>query len=160
VKSLILAITALIFTPPVLSELLDDSLSPQHQFDIDFEWTYQNDLDIHDDTQLNSLTARATYVEVRLNTYRYAGKRARIFIGLPVAIRGMADSSALRMSWKTNGIFANGSITAGNRSKLFEGKITQQVMSDIFDISFQIDARQVFGALRLKPVYEIEILDP
>ena len=153
-------IAVLLVTQAALAERLDDLLSPQHQFDIDFEWTYQNDLGLHDDTQLNSLTARAKHVEIRLNTSRYTGKRARIFIGLPVAIRGMGDSSALRMSWKTNGVFANGSITAGNRSKLFEGKITQQVMSDIFDIIFQIDARQVFGALRLKPLYEIEILDP
>lgn len=159
-KFLILAIAVLLITPAVCAERLDDLLSPQQQFDIDFEWTYQNDIDLHDDTQLNSLTARAQRVEIRLNTSRYLGKYARIFIGLPVTIRGMVDSSALRMSWKTNGIFADGSITAGNRSKLFEGKVTQNVLSDVFDILFQIDARQVFGALRLKPLYEIEILDP
>jgi hypothetical protein len=160
VKSLILAIAVLLFTPTVLAELLDDLLSPQQQFDINFQWTYQNDSDLQDDTQLNSLTARAQRVEIRLNTSRHIGKHARIFIGLPVTIRGVVDSSALRMSWKTNGVFADGSITAGNRSKLFEGKITQNVLGDVFDILFQIDARQVFGALRFKPLYEIEILDP
>lgn len=159
-RALIFAIAVLLFTPVVLAELLDDLLSPQQQFDIDFEWTYQNDISLQDDTQLNSLTARAQHVEIRLNTSRHVGKHARIYIGLPVAIRGMGDSSALRMSWKTNGVFSNGSITAGNRSRLFEGKITRNVMSDILDISFQIDARQVYGALRLKPLYEIEILDP
>lgn len=159
-KLLISAIAVLLITPAVLAERLDDLLSPQQQFDIDFEWTYQNDIDLHDDTQLNSLTARAQRVEIRLNTSRYLGKHARIFIGLPVTIRGMVDSSALRMSWETNGVFAAGSITAGNRSKLFEGKVTRNVLSDVFDILFQIDARQVFGTLRLKPLYEIEILDP
>jgi len=160
VKGLILALAVLLFTPAVLAERLDDLLSPQQQFDTDFEWTYQNDIDLHDDTQLNSLTARTQGVEIRLNTSPYLGKRARIYIGLPVAIRGMGDSSSLRMSWKTNGIFTDGSITAGNRSKLFEGKITEKVMSDVLDISFQIDARQVFGALRFNTLYEIEILGP
>ena len=159
-KGLISGLAVLLFTPALLAERLDDLLSPQQQFDTDFEWTYQNDIDLHDDTQLNSLTARTRRVEIRLNTSPYLGKQARIYIGLPVTIRGTGDSSSLRMSWKTNGIFTDGSITAGNRSKLFEGKITEQVMSDVLDISFQIDARQVFGALRFKTLYEIEILDP
>ncbi len=157
-KALIMGVAALLITQTVLAERLDDLLSPQQQFDADLDWSYKNDFGL-DDTQLNLLSARAHQVEIRLNTSRHVGQNARIFLGLPVAIRGMGDSSALRMSWETNGIFANGSITAGNRSKLFEGKITQNVMGDVFDILIEIDARQVFGSLRLQPVYEIEILD-
>ena len=42
------------------------------------------------------------------------------------------------------------------RSKLFEGEITETVMSDVFDITFDIDARQVYNNLRFQPVFDIE----
>jgi hypothetical protein len=141
---------------PVLAERLDDSLSPQQQFDIELDWKHKQNGDHLDDRQFNALIAHVHHVEVRLNTAPYTGMRARIYLLLPLNIRGTADSTAMRMSWKTNGDFASGSVTAGNRSKLFEGKITRDVMGDIFDFTFEIDARQVFSTLRLQPVYEIE----
>jgi len=33
----------------------------------------------------------------------------------------------------------------------------EPVMTEIFDMTFEIDARQVFNDLRLEPVYDIEI---
>lgn len=92
-----------------------------------------------------------------MNTAPYVGQRGRIFIALPLNIRGSVDSSALRMSWTTNGLFSSGSLTAGNRVKLFEGEITEPVMTDVFDIIFEIDARQVYNNLRFEPVYDIEL---
>ena len=142
---------------PLHAERLDDSLSPRQQFDIDLGWKDQYSTETLDTRELNALIARAQHVEVRLNTAPYVGQRGRIFISLPLNIRGAADSSALRMSWTTNGLFASGSLTAGNRVKLFEGKIMEPVMTEIFDMTFEIDARQVFNDLRLEPVYDIEI---
>jgi len=142
---------------PLHAERLDDSLSPRQQFDIDLDWKDQYSTETLDTRELNALIARAQHVEVRLNTAPYVGQRGRIFISLPLNIRGAADSSALRMSWTTNGLFASGSLTAGNRVKLFEGKIMEPVMTEIFDMTFEIDARQVFNDLRLEPVYDIEI---
>ena len=141
---------------PLHAERLDDSLSPRQQFDIDLTWKQQY-TDELDNRELNALIARAQHVEVRLNTAPYVGQRGRIFITLPLNIRGGADVSALRMSWTTNGLFASGSLTAGNRVKLFEGEITERVMTEIFDMTFEIDARQVTSNLRLEPVYDIEI---
>ena len=100
--------------------------------------------------------AHARRVEVRLNTAPSTAIHAINYIPLPLNIRGTADSTAPRMSWTTNGKFASGSVTAGNRSRLFEGEITRDVMSDIFDFTFEIDARQVYNTLRLEPVYENE----
>ena len=152
---LLLALT--LASVPLHAEQLDDSLSPQQQFDIDLVWKQQHNTEDLDTRELNALIARAQHIEVRLNTAPYVGQRGRIFITLPLSIRGAADSSALRMSWTTNGLFASGSLTAGNRVKLFEGEITDRVMTDVFDMTFEIDARQVFSNLRLEPVYDIEI---
>ena len=154
-RHLLLALT--LASLPLHAEQLDDSLSPRQQFDIDLVWKHRHNTEDLDNRELNALTARAQHVEVRLNTAPYVGQRGRIFITLPLNIRGSADASALRMSWTTNGLFASGSLTAGNRVKLFEGEITERVMTDIFDMTFEIDARQVFGNLRLEPVYDIEI---
>jgi hypothetical protein len=144
----------------VQAERLDDALSPRQQIDIPLDWKYQDTgYDDPNDSRLNALTAQAQHVEIRLNTARFVDRRARIYIGLPLNVRGTVDSTALRMSWTTNGRFANGSVTAGNRARLFEGTITEEVMTDVFELTFQIDARQVLNTIRFQPVYEIELLD-
>jgi hypothetical protein len=142
---------------PVHAEPLDDSLSSRQQFDLDLDWKQQQNIENLDEREQNALIARAHHVEIRLNTARYIGQRGRIFIVLPLNIRGTVDSTALRMSWTTNGLFSSGSVAAGNRVKLFEGKITDSIMTDVFDITFEIDARQVYNNLRLQPVFDIEI---
>jgi hypothetical protein len=142
---------------PVYAERLDDSLSTRQQFDVDLVWKERHNTENLDTRELNALIARARDVEIRLNTAPYIGQRGRIYITLPLNIRGTADSSALRMSWTTNGLFSNGSLTAGNRVRLFEGEITERVMTDVFDITFEIDARQVYNNLRFEPIYDIEL---
>jgi hypothetical protein len=141
---------------PASAERLDDSLSTQQQFDLDLNWKQQRNTENLNERELNALTARAHRVEIRLNTKPYVGKRGKIFISLPINIRGTGDSTALRMSWTTNGVFSSGSVTAGNRAKLFEGEIRDAVMDDVFDITFDIDARQVYNNLRFQPVFDIE----
>ena len=138
------------------AERLDDSLSPRQQIDVDLDWKDQYSTEELDTRALNALIARAQHVEVRLNTAPYVGQHGRIFISLPLNIRGTADASALRMSWTTNGLFSSGSLTAGNRVKLFEGEITVPVMIEIFDMTFEIDARQIYNNLHLETVYDIE----
>ena len=157
VKPYGLLLATLMACNPSAAERLDDSLSTRQQFDIDLVWKEQYATGDLDNRELNALIAQARHVEIRLNTAAYVGQRGRIYITLPLNIRGTADSSALRMSWKTNGLFSNGSVTAGNRVRLFEGEITEPVMTDVFDITFEIDARQVYNNLRFEPVYDIEL---
>jgi len=141
---------------PVGAERLDDSLSTQQQFDLELNWKHSGNTDQLNERQLNALTAEARYVEIRLNTAPYVGQQGSIFLSLPIDIRGSGDSTALRMSWETNGLFSSGSISAGNRAKVFEGEITEPVMTDVFSLTFDIDARQVYNTLRFQPVFEIE----
>ena len=155
-KTALLLLMCLSAALPASAERLDDSLSTQQQFDLDLNWKQQRNTENLNERELNALSARAHRVEIRLNTKPYIGKRGKIFISLPIDIRGTGDSTALRMSWTTNGVFSNGSITAGNRAKLFEGEISDAVMGDVFDITFDIDARQVYNNLRFQPVFDIE----
>jgi len=155
-RAALLLLICLFAALPASAERLDDSLSTQQQFDLDLNWKQQRNTENLNERELNALSAHAPRVEIRLNTARFVGQRGKIFISLPIGIRGTGDSSALRMSWTTNGLFSNGSVTAGNRAKLFEGEISDAVMEDVFDITFDIDARQVYNNLRFQPIFDIE----
>jgi len=155
-KAALLLLLCLTAALPARAERLDDSLSPRQQLDLDLNWKQQYPTGQLDKRELNALTAHARHVEIRLNTADYVGQSGKIFLSLPIAIRGTGDASALRMSWTTNGVFSGGAVSAGNRAKLFEGEITEPVMSDVFDFTFVIDAREVYNDLRFQPVFEIE----
>jgi len=152
----------LLATPvqPVLAETLDDSLSPQQQLNLNFEWKIPLYSGPADDRNLTAVVARASNVETRLNTAKYLGQRVRIYLGLPVNVRGLRNPDSLRMTWTTNGLFSDGSVTPGTRQLIYQGTINKRVMRDIFNFSFEMDGRDLNQTLRLEPVYEIEIDAP
>ena len=86
--------------------------------------------------------------------------QVRIFLGLPVQVRGLNNPQRLTVSWTTNGLFQDGEVNPGNRRLIFEGKITEPVMRDIFNFTFEVDARFMTQLLRLEPIYEIEVISP
>ena len=142
------------------AERLSDSLSQQQQINITFDWKHLNAGDELDGKEFNAVIARAPNVDTRLDTSDFIDTRARIFLELPVQVRGLNNPQRLSVSWTTNGLFQNGEVTPGNRRLIYEGKITQPVMRDIFNFTFEVDARFLTELLRLEPVYEIEIISP
>ncbi len=143
----------------VLAERLDDRLSPQQELNFQLNWQARNRFDLSDE-QLNALVAQSNPIETRLDTSAYVGQNARIFLQLPVDIQGLKSLQGLRMSWTTRGRFADGSVTPGGRSLLFEGTITEAVMTDFFSYRFELDSRSMLHDLRFEPVYDIEIQKP
>jgi len=144
----------------VLAERLDDSLSPRQQVDLDLVWQYPGNPDALSEAEFNSLTAQARNLDTRLDTSAYVGSEARIFLELPILVRGLGNPSSLALSWTTGGLFNAGRVTPGNRQLIFEGRITQPVMRDTIPFPFELDARYLHQPLRLEPVYEIEIVSP
>jgi hypothetical protein len=145
---------------PVPADPLDDSLSPQQQLNLNFDWKEPFYTSTANDSAFTAVVARANNVEMRLNTAKYIGQRARIYLGLPINVRGLRNPDSLRMTWTTNGLFSNGSVTPGTRQLIFEGTINNKVMRDIFNFSFEMDGRDLNQTLRLEPMYEIEIDTP
>jgi len=145
---------------PVPAELLDDSLSPQQQLNLNFEWKDPLYSGPAKDSNFTAVVARAYNVETRLNTAKYLGQRARIYLGLPINVRGLRNPDSLRMSWTTNGLFSDGSVTPGTRQLIYQGTISGNVMRDNFNFTFDMDGRDLNQTLRLEPVYEIEIDAP
>lgn len=145
---------------PSQAQRLSDALSQQQQINIEFDWKHHNAGDELDRKEFNAVVAHARNVNTRLDTADFVDTLARIFLGLPVQVRGLNNPQRLSVSWTTNGLFQNGEVTPGNRQLIFEGRITEPVMQDIFNFTFELDARFLSEMLRLEPVYEIEIISP
>jgi hypothetical protein len=163
VRTLIRSLAVVLVTTlvqPVPAELLDDSLSPRQQLNLDFDWKDPLYSGTGTDNNFTAVVAHAYNVETRLNTAKYLGQRARIFLGLPINVRGLRNPDSLRMSWTTNGLFSDGSVTPGNRQLIYQGTISEDVMRDNFNFTFDMDGRDLNQTLRLEPVYEIEIDAP
>jgi hypothetical protein len=156
----LLLLTVILQTQPSLAERLSDALSQQQQFNIAFEWKHQTAVDELDAGEFNAVVAHARNVDTSLDTSDFVDTQARIFLELPVQVRGLNNAQSLTVSWTTNGLFQNGEITPGNRRLIFEGRITEPVMRDIFNFTFEMDERFLSEMLRLEPVYELEIISP
>ena len=155
-----LALLAGLLAMPLQAERLDDSLSPRQQVNIDLEWKHGNAPDALDEKEFNAVIAHARNIDTRLDTSDFVGSKARIFLELPVQIRGLNNPERLLLRWTTNGLFQDGEVTPGNRRLIFEGRISGAVMRDIFNFTFEADARFLTQSLRLEPVYEIEVISP
>jgi hypothetical protein len=156
----ILALMTGLLAMPLQAERLDDSLSPRQQVNIDLEWKHRNSPDELDEKEFNAVIAHARNIDTRLDTSGFVGRKARIFLELPVQVRGLNNPERLLLTWTTSGLFQDGEVTPGNRRLIFEGRITAAVMRDIFNFTFEADARFLTQSLRLEPVYEIEVISP
>ena len=145
---------------PAQAQRLSDALSQQQQINIEFDWQHHNAGDELDVKEFNAVIAHSRNVDTRLDTSDFVNTRARIFLELPVQVRGLNNPQRLSVSWTTNGLFQSGEVTPGNRRLIFEGIITEPVMQDIFNFTFELDARFLSEMLHLEPVYEIEIISP
>ena len=97
-------------------------------------------------------------MEFRLKTQPYVGKKVQIFLGVPRLVKGLRSPSAMRLEWKTRSKFSPGSLLPGDRTLVFQGKITDSVMSD-FDFRIYLDGRYLERGLEFDPVFEIEVLN-
>jgi len=145
----------------VPAERLDDSLSPQQQINLQLDWkTSSIDPDKLDQNVIHRVIARASNVDTRLDTSKYLGMVVRIYLSLPILVRGLSHPQSMNFSWTTNGLFLDGQLTPGNRQLIFDGTVTSPVMIDNFNFTFELDARYLTQTLRLEPVYDLEIVTP
>ena len=142
------------------AQILDDSLSPQRQYQMQFTYEHKGDFlqgALHEgEGVIERITATVPNVEVRLNTSEFVGQNARIFLRLPVTTIGFRSSQRLRVSWQTRDFFASGEVVPGTRTLVFEGPITTPVMQEIFTFKFQAKRSDLLNNARIEPFFEIE----
>jgi hypothetical protein len=155
-----LAVVAILLSLPAAGAIkLDDSLSPQQRVLLTPKPEFE-DTDNLSDEQLNAWVARINGLEIRLDTRAYVGQQADIYLSLPVFISGIRGPTGLRLEWQTRGQFAAGSTIPGQRVLLFQGIISEPVMTELFNFTVHIDGRYYEGNLQFDPVFEIEPLTP
>jgi len=138
------------------SEILDDSLSPQKQYGIQFQWAHRGSAKNLTKEEFHLLRSTVASVEVRLDTVAYEGRRARIYLRLPRQIEGYSSTEDFLLSWTTDRIFSAGIVRPGNRALLFDGVVGSAVMVEMFTFTLEVDARYLNGKITYAPFYEIE----
>jgi hypothetical protein len=157
-KRLLVAIVALAALPLAAATIrLDDSASPKRRLDLKPRWVHEQG-EIGSPDRLNAMVANVPAVEIRLNTAAHVGKRGRIYLVMPAVVPGLMSPNAMRLEWRTRGVFQEGSALPGERRLLYDGPISQPSMNDHFDFNVFFDARQQAGALRFDPSFELEVL--
>ena len=134
---------------------LDDSLSPKRRMEVSSRW--ENSPGASGDA-FYAVIAEVPNSEIRLNTAPYVGRRAEIYLVLPINIAGLATPGALRAEWRTRGAFQSGTAIPGQRTLVYRGPITERVMGDFFDFTYRIDARHFDKRLQFDSHFEIDVL--
>ncbi len=134
---------------------LDDSASPRARVDVTPRWV--NADEAAGPEQLNAMVADVANLEVRLNTSKFVGRSARVFLVLPEFVPGLRSPSGMRAEWRSRGVFRPGSALPGARTLVYDGPITQPYLADILDITLFLDARHLERGLRIEPYFELEL---
>lgn len=100
-------------------------------------------------------------VEYRLATARFAGKQARIYYVIPVAIAGLRSPAGLRVEWRGHGLFADGVARPGQRTLVWSGTVRDATMSESLDLTMRIELRELQlrpgAGLAFESFFEIEV---
>ena len=108
--------------------------------------------------QLNTLVAELKDAELRFDLSRHVKSRVRIYLAMPILVKGLRGTSGLRVDWVARRTFQAGGASPGTRALVFEGVITAAELVEQFDFKLTIDARALQGPLGFDPAFEIEVL--
>jgi hypothetical protein len=134
---------------------LDDSASPRSRVDVKPRWQFQDEgLSAE---RISAMVAHIPNLEVRLNTSRFVGRQARVYLVVPNFVPGLRAPTGMRVEWRTRGTLIAGSALPGTRALVYDGAVARPVLSDFLDVSLFLDARFVDSGLRFEPYFEIEL---
>lgn len=143
------------------SERLDDSTSPRSRVEAPVVLGNNGGL-LADNPDATQAIVKFGRVDYRLATAPYVGKQARIYYVAPAAIPGLVSPSGLRLEWRGNGLFSDGSARPGERVLVWSGKVDDAWMSEGLDLTLYVE----LASIRLSPGesfgfeswFEIEVL--
>lgn len=146
---------------PAFGERLDDSASPRARVQAS-EVLSERGRPLSDDADARFAVIRFGRVEYKLVTARHIGRRARIYLVVPANIPGLRSPSALRVEWRGNGLFSDGSAVAGERRLVWNGTVRSAWMTESLDLGARVDLRELSlpsgGNLGFESFFEIEVL--
>lgn len=159
----LLAVCSLLLTLPchALGERLDDSASPRSQVEAPQVLSNTGGL-LSDSSDATQAILKFGRVDYKLATAKFIGQQARIYYVIPATIPGLLSPAGLRVEWRGNGLFNEGSGRPGDSIPVWTGTIEEAWMREGLDLTMQVDLK----ALRLPPgtnfgfesYFEIEVL--
>lgn len=93
----------------------------------------------------------ATAVAVRLNLAPWVERTARLYLVLP-----QQGTSAVRVSWLTQGRLLPGEIAPGERVLVYQGPIASPVLEETLTLRIEADGSRLPGTERLRFHFEID----
>lgn len=135
---------------------LDDSASPRSRVDVQPRWAHAEEAGDNPE-RINAMLAQVPNLEVRLNTSRYQGKAARIWMVVPDFVPGVRSPNGLRVEWRTRGTLFGGSALPGTRTVVYDGVIRSAFVTDFLDLTLHLDARYLDRGVRFEPYFEIDV---
>lgn len=154
--SLMLAAVLLSLHVPAQAQVerLDDSTSPRAQIGADLR-----DAQSADGRELRLSLGRIDY---RLDTRRYVGRTARIYLVIPAAVAGLRNPSGVAFEWRSNGAFASGTGHPGQRVQVWSGVVRDVWTHETLELTLRIVPGALRlperASLRLETYFEIETL--
>lgn len=148
---------------PVLAqaERLDDSASPRSRVEAPLILANTGGL-LQDNPDATQAIMKFGRVDYRLATAPYVGKQARIYYVLPASIHGLLAPDGVRLEWRGNGVFADGTAHPGDRVPVWSGRIDDVWMNEGLDLTMYVDLTAIrlsqgesFG---FESWFEIEVL--
>ena len=100
----------------------------------------------------NAIIGR-TRVHVRLNTTPWIGKSGSIYMLLPP----MATSGSMKVTWRPQARFNEGSLAPGGRTLIYAGPIRDMRLEDVLDVSIEADGTRVSNSQQLRFHFEIDV---
>lgn len=138
------------------AERLNDT-SLQKAAQIDLRWSAVDWRRGDADPSFYQMRAEVPRVEYRLDMTQYVGRNARVFYVLP-GDPGILAPQGLTVRWTSqNGLMRSGEARAGERTAVYEGRISSVMLDEVFDLNLLVDSRYFTGRFRLNPYFEIEL---
>lgn len=137
---------------------LDTGASPQQQVRAELEWTVplRRAAGVSDKA-FRRMTAQVRALDIRLDTARFVGREARIYMTLPLPVQGLSGTSGLRLDWRSEGVFEDGSLVPGERTLLFAGPVSEPELRDRLHLQIEVDSDAMTGGeIRFEPGFLIE----
>ena len=102
-------------------------------------------------------------INYRLSTAQYVGKRARIYMVIPLATHIVNSPSGIKLEWRSARLFASGAGRPGDRVPVWQGTVPGAWLNEELDLTMQIELNRLQnGGARtssgFESYFEIEVL--
>ena len=105
-------------------------------------------------SQATGATLSFGRINYRLATARYVGKRARIYLVIPLASNVVTTPAALKLEWRGTRAFASGSGHPGDRVLVWQGVVTSAWLDEDVELTLHIDLRHLQNSARATAGFE------